>query len=87
MQNVSISKGNSKMGRIISVSLPAGVTCNPSAPCYKACYARRLEARRQSVKNAYERNWKIYQTRPDVYKLQVKAAAAMQRFFSLPCFR
>ena len=55
MQNVSISKGNSKMGRIASVSLPAGITCNPSAPCYKACYARRLAARRQNVRDAYER--------------------------------
>ena len=81
MQNVSISKGNSKMGRIASVSLPAGVTCNPSAPCYKACYARRLAARRQNVRDSYQRNWEVYQKHPDIYKLQVKAAAATQRFF------
>lgn len=78
---LSISPGNKKMGAIASVSLPAGTTCNPDAPCYKACYARRLEARRKSVHNAYERNWHLWKFSPEIYKMQCQAAAATQRFF------
>ena len=62
MEQVCISKGNSKMGAIPSVSLPAGITCNPDAPCYKACYARRLAARRRQAGESYERNLRVYQT-------------------------
>ena len=78
---VSISKGNTKMGAIPSVSLPACVTCNPSAPCFKKCYARRLAARRATVRDAYQRNLDILSTDPASYWLQVKAAAITTRFF------
>jgi hypothetical protein len=80
-QMVSISHGNSKMGAIPSVSLPACVTCNPSAPCFKKCYALRLERRYKTVSNAYARNLEILNSDPASYWLQVKAAASMTRFF------
>ena len=79
--NVSISKGNSKMGAIPSVSLPACVTCNPGAPCFKKCYARRMSARRATVRDAYARNFDILTSDPGAYWLQVKAAAITARFF------
>lgn len=78
---ISISKGNSKMGAIPSVSLPACVTCNPSAPCFGKCYARRLAARRATVRNAYDRNFDILNSDPAAYWLQVRAAASISRFF------
>lgn len=78
---VSISKGNAKMGAIPSVSLPACITCNPEAPCFKQCYALRIERRRASVKNAYENNLQVLQENPTAYWLQVKAAATVTRFF------
>ena len=78
---VSISHGNSKMGAIPSVSLPACVTCNPDAPCFAKCYARRLERRYKTVSNAYARNLEIWANNPGAYWLQVKAAASMTRFF------
>ena len=81
INNVSISKGNSKMGAIPSVSLPACVTCNPLAPCFSKCYARRLSARRATVRDAYARNLDILNSNPDAYWLQVKAAAITTRFF------
>ena len=80
-QQISISRGNTKMGAIPSVSLPACVTCNPSAPCFKKCYARRLAARRATVRDAYQRNLDILSTDPAAYWLQVKAAAITTRFF------
>ena len=78
---ISISKGNAKMGAIPSISLPACITCNPVAPCFKQCYARRIEYRYKESKNAYARNLDILNSNPDVYWLQVRAAASMVRFF------
>lgn len=79
--NVSISKGNSKMGAIPSVSLPACTTCNPSAPCFKKCYALRLEKRYPTVNKAYARNLEILTNDPIVYWSNVYDAAKMTRFF------
>ena len=69
------------MGAIPSVSLPACITCNPSAPCFKKCYAMRMERRYKSVSNAYARNLDILTADPATYWIQVKAAASMTRFF------
>ena len=80
-QTVSISRGNVKLGAIPSVSLPACVTCNPNAPCFKKCYALRMSRRRESVRDAYARNLNILTTDPAAYWLQVKAAAITTRFF------
>ena len=81
VHSISISKGNSKMGAIPSVSLPACTTCNPGAPCFKKCYARRLAARRATVRDAYARNLDILNDNPYTYWLQVTAAASVTRFF------
>ena len=78
---ISISKGNSKMGAIPSVSLPACITCNPDAPCFKKCYALRLSRRRSTVATAYARNLDILTTDPVAYWVQVKSAAITTRFF------
>ena len=78
---ISISRGNIKMGAIPSVSLPACTTCNPKAPCFKKCYALRLEHRYKNVAAAYSNNLAILQEDPGAYWLQVKAAAITTRFF------
>jgi hypothetical protein len=78
---ITISKGNSKMGAIPSVSLPACITCNPSAPCFKACYAAKIERIYKSAKDSYIRNLDILKADPASYWIQVKAAAMVNRFF------
>lgn len=78
---ISISRGNIKMGAIPSVSLPACITCNPDAPCFKQCYAVRMERLHNSVKDAYINNLQVLQSEPAVYWLQVKTAATVTRFF------
>lgn len=80
-RQISVSHGNIKMGAIPSVSLPACITCNPNAPCFKKCYAMRMERRYKSVAAAYARNLDILQTEPAAYWIQVKAAAVTTRFF------
>ena len=78
---ISISKGNRKMGVIPSVSLPACITCNPDAPCFKKCYALKIERLYTNTRNAYARNLDILNSDQGAYWLQVKAAASMTRFF------
>jgi hypothetical protein len=78
---VSISKGNAKLGAIPSVSLPACTTCNPAAPCFKKCYAAKISRLYKTARNAYERNLKILNEAPAEFWRQVRAAAAMTRFF------
>ena len=78
---VSISAGNIKMGAIMSVSLPPCITCPHDAPCFKKCYARRMAARYRNTREAWARNWTIYQTSPAAYWMQIQAAAIMSKFF------
>ena len=78
--SVSISKGNEKMGAIQSVSLPSGLTCI-ECECNKKCYARRLERRRKSVREAYRNNLTILTTEPDTYWREVEAAVMLSRNF------
>lgn len=80
-KKISISAGNVKLGAIPSVSLPACITCNPSAPCFKKCYAVRMQRRYKNTREAYARNLDILTADPVAYWAQVKAAASTARFF------
>lgn len=79
--HISISEGNSKLGKIASVSLPAGVACRQDCECLNKCYARKIMRIRKSVRNAYERNWEILQNDPFTYWREIEMAVAMSRFF------
>ena len=78
---VKISTGNSKLGKISSVSLPAGLTCRNDCECHSKCYAKKLERLRPAVRNAYSHNLEILKTSPDTYWREVEAAIMMSRFF------
>ena len=80
MPALSISKGNSKLGAIPSVSLPAVLTCRQCA-CQNKCYARKLERLRPPVREAYQRNLDVLNTDPDTYWREVEAAIMLSRFF------
>jgi hypothetical protein len=56
MIQLHISKGNSKIGGVPSISFPPHVTCAPGVPCRKLCYAYRLSRIRKSVQAAWNRN-------------------------------
>ena len=79
--NVSISAGNSKMGAIPSVSLPACITCNPDAPCFKLCYAAKISRLYKNTAAAYDRNLNILKEDSARYWEQVKQGAKMARYF------
>ena len=78
---VSISKGNSKMGYIPSVSLPPIVTCAQGCACAKKCYAAKLCRIYGTVRKAYNRNLEILKNDIDNYFTQVKAAAMVNKYF------
>lgn len=79
--NVKISQGNTKMGSISSVSLPAGLTCRNDCECGDKCYAKRLERRRKSAHDAYMHNYSLLNSDPTTYWREVEASIMMSRFF------
>lgn len=81
MEKISISKQNEKLGAMHSVSLPAGITCDPSAPCFSKCYARRLAKRYTNVERAYLKNFDVLHRDRGSYFAQIKKDVRLQRAF------
>ena len=80
MGTVKISKGNSKLGALPSVSLPSIKTCRNCA-CQEKCYAQKLERLRPAVRNAYQHNLEVWLKDPETYWREVEASIMMSRFF------
>jgi len=80
MSNVRLSPGNSKMGSIPSVSLPALKTCRVCG-CNKECYALKLERLRKNVRAAYQANLDLLNSDSETYWREVKGAIMMARYF------
>lgn len=78
--SVCISKGNTKMGQISSVSLPPLKTCR-LCDCNKKCYALKFLRIRPTVKASYAKNLEILETDPETYWREVEAAIMLTRFF------
>ena len=79
-KHVSISRGNSKMGGVPSVSLPPIITCRRCA-CHLKCYAQKIARLRPSVANAYRNNLEILLDDPAAYWREVEAAIMTSRYF------
>lgn len=80
MGKVKFSTGNSKMGKIPSVSLPAHKTCRECA-CWEKCYAAKLERLRPTMRNAYQNNLDVYREERDLYWREVEGQIMLSRFF------
>ena len=76
--HIKVSKGNIKVGDIPSISFPTGLTCRNDC---KGCYAKRLEQYRWNARKAYETNWKVYESNPELFWREVEAVIMMSRFF------
>ncbi len=81
MATVTISKGNKKMGEILSVSLPPIITCAENCTCAKKCYAFRMYRRYPNVKDSYDNNLAIFENDHNEYWRQVDNALYTSRFF------
>lgn len=80
MYQLHISKGNIKMGDIPSVSLMPCQTCDPKAPCFKKCYARRM-LRFANVRKAWAENTAFALNDPDRFFANLKLAIMFTSVF------
>jgi len=80
-KQVSISKGNSKMGNIPSVSLTPVVTCTNCESCKKDCYAKKMCRIYPTVAKSYNNNLEILRTDRNAYFAQVTAYAMTSAYF------
>lgn len=78
---LKVSKGNSKMGSITSVSLPSILTCVKDCDCQNKCYAHKIERLRPTVKKSYESNLTLLNSSPEIYWREVEASIMMNRYF------
>lgn len=83
---VSVSKHNSKLGVIPSVSLPPVLSCRERCPCSDDCYARKGRFRFKNVKDSLRKNYDFYKESPTEYFDSVKRAIN-NGFFSYKYFR
>ena len=58
-RTVKVSVGNSKMGKVASVSLPPITTCGNCKECAKRCYAKQQYLQYPNVKSAYDNNLEL----------------------------
>ncbi len=56
---ISISQGNTKMGKVPSISLPPIKSCGNCKSCAKHCYAMKAYRMYEATRNAYDRNYEL----------------------------
>lgn len=71
----------SKLGKAIpSISLPAGETCRPDAPCLDKCYARKGNFHLPSVKDALADNLAYWNESHAAFEMSVNDFVCLYRF-------
>lgn len=71
MLTIHVSKGNSKLGKIPSISFPPVLTCPAGVPCAKSCYAMKAWRMYPSVRNALTENWELWKSDPVEFERQL----------------
>lgn len=80
-QYVHVSNTNTKLGAsILSINLPAGITCRADAPCAKGCYAMKGNWLYSNVKNSLQSNLDAYKNNPKLYFESIATQTALSRF-------
>ena len=80
---VSISSGNTKMGKVASVSLLPILTCpgRCNGTCGDKCYAKKLALLRPTVARAYARNTAVARIAPACFFKAVRSAMEKAEYF------
>ena len=76
-----LSKGNTKLGAIVNVSLPPVVTCHNCSNCKLYCYAVRSYHRAENVSNAWNDNYLYFLNDQAGYFRDISKALKRKRFF------
>ena len=80
-QYVNVSNTNSKLGAaILSINLPASVTCRADAPCRKGCYAMKGNWLFPNVRASLQENLDAYLNNPKLYFESIATQTALARF-------
>jgi hypothetical protein len=64
---LNISLGNSKLGKIPNISLPAIITCPKEVPCIEDCYCNSEVFYWKLAREKWRENWELYQANPYEY--------------------
>jgi hypothetical protein len=64
---VYISKGNTKLGAVLNISLPPILTCGKDVPCKKDCYAMKAWRQYPATRIAWRGNLDAYKESGDDY--------------------
>jgi len=64
---VNVSKGNSKIGKIMNVNLPPVISCPKGIPCAKDCYAMKAWRQYKNVREAWGGNWELLKDNEKAY--------------------
>lgn len=86
---VKISLGNTKMGKIPSISLPPIKSCGNCSKCSKHCYAKKAYLQYKNTRDAYDRNLAILKNDPQDYFHQIREFInkSYNKNKPIPCFR
>jgi hypothetical protein len=64
---VTVSEGNTKLGKVLNVSLPPGSTCPADVPCASRCYALKAWRQYPNVRTCWGDNLEFYRAAPEGY--------------------
>jgi hypothetical protein len=89
VNHVVVSKQNSKMGKVASVSLTPIKACPADVPCAKSCYAKKsyIAPVHKPVRLAWDGNLAYVQQNPDGYRKEIDAYLRKPRKNPLYFFR
>ena len=83
--DIHVSFGNTKVGKVMNLSLPPIVSCADDVPCAAGCYAMRSYRRFGMTRKAWDENLRLWRTAPKKFERQLfdilREADASQ-----PCF-
>lgn len=64
---IVLSGHNTKLGKVLNISLPPVMTCKPGIPCANGCYANKAWRMYENVRSAWLRNYAAYKRAPERY--------------------
>jgi hypothetical protein len=71
VMKVSISKGNTKLGKLPNISLTLVKACGKDVPCKKDCYALKSYRMYPNVRKNWDENLAAYRKDPEEYFEQI----------------
>ena len=82
IDGVTLTMGNSKLGRVMNVSLPPPCSCDKSMPCFRTnqCYAmKHAYLPYRNVRDAWDRNMGMWLTAPSRYMAGIRMAVRQKK--------